>query len=284
MPTRRRKMHIVHKRITMLNQSDPIKIYFLGDVHYGSIVCDKKKLNGVIEAIKNDPNAYWVGMGDYGEYITKDDPRFDLELLDSNGQTDLYNAKYAVQWQTEKIVELFYPIKDKCLWMHVGNHEIKVMNKCGWNIMQYITETLNTEYAGYEALSRIMFIRRDGGNFNSVDVYSTHGWGGGRLKGGKINRLEEYTRDFIANVYVAAHTHDLTTTKGFRARFTHKGSVIMEEVIYIKTGSFRRPESNKSSVPTYEQRGGMHLQPSGNPILVLTPNPRAGVFDMNVVL
>ncbi len=57
-------MEIGKKRISV-RVGDEINLYFLGDIHEGNCNVNYGALEEAVQMIKNDPNAYWIGMGDY---------------------------------------------------------------------------------------------------------------------------------------------------------------------------------------------------------------------------
>ena len=101
---------------------DLLTFYPLGDIHLGSSNCDKKLLKETIAEIKANPKARWGGMGDYCEWITKDDPRFASGGIDEEivriGNLDRIGDVYV-----EALAEMLKPIADKCWFFGRGNHE-----------------------------------------------------------------------------------------------------------------------------------------------------------------
>jgi len=109
----------------------------LGDIHLGHAGCDFRYLKDMLKWIEEKSNTFWIGMGDYIDAINYSDPRFDPKTV---------MAKYLVQgdidkiiqMQIEDIVDLFEPIKGKCLGLLRGNHEecysedTMVLTKNGW--------------------------------------------------------------------------------------------------------------------------------------------------------
>ena len=56
---------------------DVINIIPIFDLHILHPTFDRTLYSKVIDFIKNTPNTYWFGGGDYGEYINIKDKRFD---------------------------------------------------------------------------------------------------------------------------------------------------------------------------------------------------------------
>jgi len=266
-------MQTVVRQIEISKTPTTIKIYFLGDIHWATVICDRETFLKTVKEIKEDPNAYWVGMGDYGDYITLGDPRFDIELVDpavlaNRKQFEKFkDIKYIAHWTTQELIKILKPIAEKGLWLHQGNHEETCENKTGYPVMETLCEALNIPYAGYEALSKIRFVLPNGKNIAAIDIYSTHGWGGGRKAGAKIIRIVEMQESYQADVYVAAHTHDLQARRGERMYLTEKGKLKERDTVFMRSGSFRR--RRLISGTTYEEKKGYHLQARGPAILIV---------------
>jgi hypothetical protein len=62
-------------------------LYAIGDVHLGNKGCAKNRFREVVRTIQNDRRGVWIGLGDFAEYISITDPRFDATVIDP----DLFN-------------------------------------------------------------------------------------------------------------------------------------------------------------------------------------------------
>ena len=101
---------------------DEINIYFIGDIHEGNVNHAESEFKRAIQIIKDDPNGYWIGMGDYVEAITTDDKkRFNpITIAKKYGIRDLKDLPFR---QMEVVYSRFQPIEDRCLCLLLGNHE-----------------------------------------------------------------------------------------------------------------------------------------------------------------
>lgn len=93
--------------ITYPRRNQTIKIYALADLHYGSTACDYDALNRVIAAIQHDPNARWIGLGDY---------------LDCN-EKRAYSAPSFTFANFTLLADLLRPIANQCIGLIKGNVE-----------------------------------------------------------------------------------------------------------------------------------------------------------------
>ena len=99
-----------------------LNFYFLGDIHEGNVNHAEGEFRKAVNIIKDDPDGYWIGMGDYIEAITLDDKkRFNpITIAKKYGLSDLKDLPYK---QMEVVYRKLEPIQDKCLCLVVGNHE-----------------------------------------------------------------------------------------------------------------------------------------------------------------
>ena len=68
---------VLHRVIEYTSRGDVYRIVPLGDIHLGNAACDEALLQKTIEYIARTDRMYWIGMGDYSEFINIHDPRWD---------------------------------------------------------------------------------------------------------------------------------------------------------------------------------------------------------------
>lgn len=208
--------------ISYPSRKDTIKIWNIADIHLGNKACEKDRLARDIATIKNDPYSFWIGGGDYADYIGYEDKRFDPQSVDQTlSIMDLGDLGYVL---TRRVRDLFEPIKDKCLGLIYGNHEEKYMkNNTSMELHNWLCTELGVRNLGYSAFVDIVFWRRAGGQLPKLGykapgrndgsrfqqrLYIHHGAGGATTPGGKINRLIKFMDSFEADVYMVGHVHD----------------------------------------------------------------------------
>lgn len=194
-----------------------IRIIPLGDIHLGNKGCDINQVKAKINFIKNTKDCYWLGMGDYIDCINYTDIRFDPLLVPSRYLKNLSNS---VKLQIEDIIELFEPIKDKCLGLHRGNHEEKIRLQYHYDLMYELDKAFDFKIPMLKDSSLLrIIIKNKGGHSALYDIFSIHGNVGGRKAGNKINRLDDMTGFIDADIYLMGHSH--------------KKMIDMKDVIYI---------------------------------------------------
>ena len=73
-------MRVIVKTIEHNSRSDVFRIVPLSDVHWGARACDEALFRKTVKTIK-DTNAFWVGLGDFNECITRRDKRHQEDVL-----------------------------------------------------------------------------------------------------------------------------------------------------------------------------------------------------------
>jgi hypothetical protein len=134
----------------------------------------------------------------------------DAAIASSIGDT--YGASLQPMEQLKQCVKLFEPIKDKILAVLPGNHEHRIYKQDGLDITALMCSQLGIEkrYSNTTALLFIRFGKSNGKKHNRPQLYTmyvTHGSGGGRKEGGKVNRLADLASIVDADIYIHAHTH-----------------------------------------------------------------------------
>jgi len=159
-----------------------------------------------VEEIRTNPNALWIGMGDMAECITPRDKRWEPSQLAIPEWVEQDNI---AECQRKRVVSTLEPIRDKCVGLLYGNHEDSIRKYNHDNIHKNICDSLELPNLGYSSFVHFIFRRRNSKDAHLVKGAFTHGTGGARTEGGKINYLVRFMRDFDANIYGYAHTHNI---------------------------------------------------------------------------
>ena len=212
--------------------AEVIEIHTLSDLHIGDSMCDFKSILERIEHIKNTPNAYCILDGDL----------MDTAITSSIGDT--YGANLQPMEQLKQCAKIFDPIKEKILAVLLGNHENRVYKSDGIDMTEIMCSQLGiaSRYSPTTALLFIRFGKAHGhGRPNGrqlYTVYVTHGSGGGRREGGKVNRLADLASIVDADIYIHAHTHlPLVFKEAFFRTCTSTSSVAQVEKLFVNTAA-----------------------------------------------
>jgi len=224
-------MEVIEK-IIPYKRPDVFHLYPLGDIHCGIQHCAEDKIKAQVREIKADPLALWIGMGDYGEFISPNDPRWNIGSIVKWVHEDNI-AEDLTKW----IVALFDPIKDKCVGLLEGNHEDAIRIHSHIDVQKNICERLELPNLSYSCFVRFIF-RRAGSSSHEVMGFFTHGAGCAITKGAKVNRLERVMDGFEADIYGIAHMHDIITDTKPYLRVDKENRVRQMEKVGAVTGSW----------------------------------------------
>lgn len=214
-----------------LPYAEVIEIHPMADLHIGDNNSDYKLIMERINYIKNTPNAYCILGGDL----------MDTAIASSIGDT--YGANLQPMEQLKQCVKIFEPIKDKILAVLPGNHENRVYKSDGLDITAIMCSQLGIpeKYSETTALLFIRFGRSGSINHHRPQLYTayvTHGSGGGRREGGKINRLADLAAIVDTDIYIHAHTHLPVVFKNSFYRVSgSNSSVALVDKLFVNTAA-----------------------------------------------
>jgi len=253
-------MELCQHRINYKSRADRFHIIPIGDIHIGSLNCDKDKFQRQVNYIASKDNARWIGMGDYADCIIFSDKRFDPRNIDTEfaletKKTIKYlNLDETIDKQYQYILKAFDKIKDKCLGVLTGNHEEKIRLSYNRDITRDLARQLHVPYLGFCSLVRLTFARQ-GSSVQTFDIYATHSNIAGRSSGGKINRLESIMGYFDADIYLIAHGHKKFTTSISQLSLQQNGlKMKTKKKVGGMTGSFLKGYT--ADTMGYAERGG----------------------------
>ena len=216
-----------------LPYADKIEVHPMADLHIGDAHCDYKGILERLEYIKNTTNAYVILDGDL------------MDTAIANSVGDTYGAALQPMEQLKHCVKLFEPIREKILAVLPGNHENRVYRSDGLDITQLMCSQLGIQdrYSPTTALLFVRFGKQTGkgshhGRRQLYTIYVTHGAGGGRRPGGKVNRLEDLAGIVDADIYVHAHTHlPLVFKQSFYRVSGQNSSIALVDKLFVNTAA-----------------------------------------------
>lgn len=216
-------------KCTLPAELTQVEIHPLADFHLGDSMADFKHITDTLKYIEQTPNAYCVLNGDL----------MDTAIASSVGDT--YGANLSPMEQLKQCVMLFQPIKDKILCITHGNHENRIYKQDGLDITHLMAAQLGIEER-YSPTTALLFIRLGNDPKRTRRIcytaYVTHGAGGGRREGGKINRLADLAGIVDADIYIHAHTHFPAVFKeGFFRTDVVNSTAVMVDKLFVNTAA-----------------------------------------------
>jgi len=207
------------------SRKDVFTIWNFSDVHYGNKACALEAFKADVQKVKDDPHSFWLSTGDLCDYISYSDRRFDPDVV-----PDYISVKDLARLGKKLITDMrdmLMPIKDKCLGIGLGNHELKYMRYNEQiDLHSWLCTELECPNLGYSSLFDITFVRypkwrkkpslipynkrpsHSGTEPHKYRIYTHHGAGFATTPGGKLNRLIRFMEYFDADIYFCSHVHD----------------------------------------------------------------------------
>jgi len=226
-----------------VNATNPFVLYVFADTHILAPETDMNKLETHIKLVQNhmakNPNVFWVHLGDWCDYISPKDKRFDIN-----------NPAPSIIEQSRKAKQLFRNIKNGCIGTISGNHDHTIMQNYG-DVVRDISEDLQIPYLGDSGFVKIQMQDSSGINGKrwSYDIFLAHGFGGGRKYGSKINKVQDFAQYIDADFYLVGHFHSFIPIKNLALGITRNGTMRMRPRWFIQCPAYLEgyPETDKSN-------------------------------------
>lgn len=233
-----------------------IELLVLADYHYADPNSDHDAIRKDIDYVNTHDNAYCVLAGDL----------LDCALKSSLG--DAY-VNLSPMEELTAMMELIQPIAHKVLAIVGGNHEARHYRTNGVDMTRLLARQLGIEDK-YSPDTALLFLRfgRDESNRNHnrqilYTIYLTHGSGGGRKEGGKIQRLADYAQIVDADIYICGHTHLPASFKtGFARPSAANSSITYCTKLYVNSAA-------KLNYGGYGDTGGFKPPCTDTPMILL---------------
>lgn len=173
-----------------------VKLVTIADVHVKATMFNERFFQESIKKVK-ESGAYVIGLGDF----------FENSILHFGKQDDV-SGDYLLDY----LVDSFSPIADRFLSIIPGNHDERSMKtQPQIDMARELASRLGIEhlYRPHGALVKLKF-GRDFRHQRPLTywIYGTHGCGGSRTEGGKMNALKRMSLNYVAcDLYLMGHHH-----------------------------------------------------------------------------
>ena len=241
-----------------------VHLYLVGDEHAGTKYHAEKELQKMVQAIKDDPVARWIGMGDSCDFITPSDPRWD-----SGGIPSWVHPDNIALDQANYYCDIMAPIADKCDGKLYGNHEDSIRSHSHIDVQKYICEKLGVKDLEYTSWVRYQMHPTKTQSV-SVDAVLTHGSGTAVTRGAKLIRLERWMNDFDADIYGHGHVHDVILHAGSPyLRLDRGGKLKQKRKVGAMTGCYFRTYT-QDVAPSYGEKRNFPPVVIGSPVFTIS--------------
>lgn len=218
-------------RIDLPRDLKEIELHPLADLHLGDAHSDWELIQGELKHIMETPNAYCILGGDL----------MDSAIKSSIG--DIYEANIQPMEQLQQCVKIFKPLADagKILAVVSGNHEHRHYKTNGVDMTSLMCSQLGIADR-YSSATSVIFLRFGHDSKHNrpqcYSIYLTHGSGGGRREGGKINRLADLATIIDTDIYICGHTHlPAVFRQSFFRADRQNNSVYQCEKLFVNTAA-----------------------------------------------
>lgn len=277
----RRLMEVITKVIEYPSKNSKFYIYPLGDLHVGAVHCDEDLLEKKVKEIRNTPNAYWLGMGDYGDLITPSDfKRWEGRILAPwmKGHEDNIGPT-----QLRRVNSILSPIWGQCLGLLEGNHDDSIRRLNNYNFIEELLILANKKasvpYAGVSCFVALQFRRfashwkktERGTDAHTVIIHARHGEGAARTSGARALAVLRLAQTFVnAHITLMGHLHGQEAPDLPERLILKDGQIKSFDGIATMTGAWLKAYA-QGVPPCYLERWGTPPSQLGCPRIVIEP-------------
>ncbi len=259
----------VIERVIEYKWADTFSIFPIGDIHLGSIDSCELEVSDQMQKIVKVPRSLVIGMGDYADCITKNDPRFTV-----SGLADWVTKDDVVESQRKHVVDLFKPLGNRVLAMLAGNHEEEIHLRHQDDIIRHICDDLEVPYGGYSCYIVLTFKRVNSNESHQYVIHAWHGSGAAQTEGARLNRLLRLVNEVEARIYLMGHLHCMAQYTPDRL-FYRNGRVRSIKLAAATTGSwlkaYNQPNEGQMLNPSYAEKKGYKPSRIGCPVIHIKP-------------
>ena len=180
-------------------------LYAIGDMHADRREFNERRYRAYIQHIASDKSAVAIFVGDALDGRIPGRKHFDADAVRPDF---LGNLKSYVNYGLDVLTDLFKPLMKAKVSLGIvsGNHD-EYLEEIGLSAELVRRLGGTARYLGGEGFVRIRS-GRPGSSLRTTRVYATHGTGGGKTPGPKVNAMQRYYEWLEADCVVAGHVHD----------------------------------------------------------------------------
>jgi len=242
--------------INAVNDSELIlKIYLFSDVHFDSVMCNRKALEKHLNKAKEEDALIVLGGDWFDAMQGRFDPRSSLDELRPE-----YRRQDYFDYVVQDSAEFLSPYATNIILVAQGNHETEVKKRNNIDLMNRLTMLLNLKGANAvtgEWTGWIVFFLKAYNRNASVKLYYSHNGGGGNSKVTRgvieTNRQAVYLPD--ANVVWNGHNHQGYIVPIARERISMKCRPFKDICWFVRSPGYKEEWENRTSFGTQKGFG-----------------------------
>lgn len=256
------------------NGAGSFHLYSIGDLHSDRREFNEARFKQWRAQIIADPFAVCIFVGDAMEGRTPGMKHFDAACVRPEFLTNLDSyIKQSLDWNQR----LLKPITDAGVPLVIveGNHD-RYQEYAGYAAM--LSDRVNAQYLGGEGFVRVKSGPKEKRSGTQCDyttvIYASHGSGGGKRPGGKVNAMQQFTEWVDADVIVQGHVHDGDVRIIHKVGVTTKGdlTLVKRPIVLYRAPSF--VERSVQGVVNYAGRQGYPTSDEGLMYVKLNPTEK----------
>ena len=199
------------------------------DIHYGPRACAYAKWLKLLDWILDEPDTGLIVNGDIFNEATKTAPGMGPsdDALPFDKQRDLAAHDLAPLADAGKLHALLS-----------GNHDQRAAKASGVKVdpVGDLAKSLGVPHLGYEGFVRWRIEGDDDAQIYTG--YHHHGFGGGRKRGGKVNKIHDTAHVARTDYVVMGHTHDLFADNVTYREVLPDGRIDTRRTVVLYDGSY----------------------------------------------
>ncbi len=210
-----------------------VDVMMAGDTHIGDALRDPAYMRFISQWVNRNDNRYVILTGDL----------FNAAIV--GGKSDVYGESETLNEAMGLAEEWLAGFADKIIANVDGNHDQRVDRAVGIDPVEHVCKEAHCRYNGIEAYTAL-YVGRNKHYSKRVpyiyDIYVTHGVGGGRTQGAKINNLIRLRDIAFMDCYVQGHQHDpqVKTMTAQRATKDHSHIENVQQLFIVTPGGLLR--------------------------------------------
>lgn len=211
-------MEVLTREFYNVARTTEFKIVPLFDIHIGVKPCREDLLRQRVNEIAEN-GWYWIGGGDYCDFVNKSDPRYSPLIL-ADWFTVSQTADIA-KAQVDRFNSIISPIAPQCLGLLMGNHETAIHKHYERSIFSDIVQNIKDKGSfdpdynlamGYSGWLVLKFYhskigeRKAGASQIVINLH--HGYVGGKLAGAKALEMQRRLWNKDCDICLMGHSHN----------------------------------------------------------------------------
>ena len=254
------------------------RLYLVGCAHLGTVCCSEESIASTVRTIKDDDDAIVLLMGDLAEYIAPGDPRWNRKLI-----AEWVDHDDVARSQTKRVIDVFKPIRDKCIGLIAGNHEYKFMLHQHDNVQEWNCEALDLPNLGYSCFVNLVFEREKSNEHHAFLGCVTHGGSGATTDTGAKNALRKWMTQNRADWYAYGHLHRVGMIDKDQLAVNQAMKIVDKETIGVLTGCFFKTYQEGVD-PSYGEMRTFEPNTIGYSVIEFNVNENSMSFQKKVYL